>query len=52
MKKELTTAEARRVSELMQVWDYLYKNKQWQLCDIISYEIGYIKEMVKDDEEL
>lgn len=52
MKKELTPTEVKRVKDLMQVWDHLYKNKEWGLCDIISYEIGYIKGMVKEEEDI
>ena len=41
--KELTKEEAERVTKLNKVWDYLYKRKEYALCDAISYEIGTIK---------
>lgn len=42
--KRLSEDEAKRVGDLMQVWDFLYKQGQWKLCDIISHEVGVIKE--------
>jgi hypothetical protein len=42
--KRLSEDEAKRVEDLMQVWDFLYKQGQWKLCDIISHEVGVIKE--------
>ena len=41
--KRLTTEESQRVIELQQVWEYLYKNRVYSLCDCISKEIGIIK---------
>ena len=49
MEKVLTPTEVERVSDLMKVWDYLYKNKVYELCDTISLEIGYIKGKCKED---
>ena len=51
MKKVLTPTEVKRVKDLMQVWDHLYKSQEWSLCDIISYEIGYIKGTIKEEQE-
>ena len=48
-EKKLTPTEVERVSDLMKVWDYLYKNKVYELCDTISLEIGYIKGKCKED---
>lgn len=42
--KELTKEEAVRVTKLNKVWDYLFKRKEYALCEAISYEIGKIKE--------
>ena len=50
--KRLSEVEVKRVSDLMKVWDYVYSKKQWELCDIISFEIGYIKGKCKEDIEL
>ena len=33
-----------RLSDLKEVWDYLYNNKKYHLCDIIRKEINTIKE--------
>ena len=52
MEKVLTQSELHRVEDLMAVWDYLYKNKVYGLCDIVSREIGLIKGTIKEDEEL
>ncbi len=41
--KELSNEEIKRVEDLQKVWEYLYANKVYELCDIISYEIGTIK---------
>ena len=43
MEKVLTKEELQRVIELQQVWEYLYKNRVYSLCDYISKEIGIIK---------
>lgn len=41
--KELSKEEVKRVEDLQKVWEYLYANKAYALCDIISHEIGTIK---------
>lgn len=50
--KRLTKEEVQRVSDLMQVWDYLYKKKVYNMCDYISREIGVIKGTMGYNEEL
>ena len=50
--KKLTSTEIERVTELQKIWDYLYKNKVYGLCDIVSREIGLIKGTIKEDELL
>lgn len=47
--KRLTPTEIERVTELQQVWEYLYSHKAYELCDTISLEIGYIKGKCKED---
>lgn len=42
-EKRITKEEAERVTDLMKVWDYLYNNKVYDLCDFVSKEIGIIK---------
>lgn len=39
----LTGVEVQRVADLMKVWQYLYDNRVYDLCDIVSKEIGIIK---------
>ena len=41
--KRLSADEVKRVTDLMQVWEYLYKVKEYELCDTISNEIAVIK---------
>lgn len=50
--KFLTAAEEMRVTHLMKVWQYLYDNKVYNLCDYISEEIGVIKGVVSDSDVL
>lgn len=52
MDKVLTNSEIKRVSDLQQVWEYLYQNGIYFMCDTISKEIGIIKGVIKDGEEL
>lgn len=52
MEKKLTHSEILRVTQLQAVWDYLYKNGVYEHCDTISREIGIIKGVIKEDEEL
>lgn len=42
--KRLTDEEVTRVSNLQKVWDHLYRKREYELCDIISHEVGVIKE--------
>lgn len=48
----LTGVEVQRVADLMKVWQYLYDNRVYDLCDIVSREIGLIKGTIKEDEVL
>ena len=41
--KRLSGVEVQRVADLMKVWQYLYDNRVYDLCDIVSKEIGIIK---------
>ena len=50
MNKVMTETEVRRVEDLMKVWEYLYNNKAYDLCDYISKEIGVIKGTMAYDE--
>lgn len=50
--KRLSDEESQRVVNLQQVWEYLYKNKAYSLCDYISREIGVIKGTINYNDEL
>ena len=52
MKKELSAVEAIRVQHLMEVWEYLYGQKLYRMCDYISHEVGLIKGTITDAEIL
>lgn len=45
MEKVLNISEVKRVCDLNQVWQYLYWMQQYALCDVISKEIGIIKDV-------
>lgn len=49
-QKRLTASEYERVSDLNQVWDYLFKHEQCELCDVVSKEIGIIKGVFNEEE--
>lgn len=51
--KRLTEDEKKRVSALNDVWGHLYGNGVYDLCDVVSKEIGIIKGVVTNwDDEL
>ena len=50
--KELSAVEVLRVAHLQAVWEYLYGEKEYRLCDYISHEIGAIKGTITDAEIL
>jgi hypothetical protein len=52
MNKELSAVEVLRVAHLQAVWEYLYGQKIYRLCDYISQEIGIIKGTITDAEIL
>lgn len=45
MKVRLTESEKQRIEDLNKIWDVLYEREEYQLCDLISKEIGIIKEV-------
>ena len=49
--KKLTKDEVERVTELQKIWEYLYSNKVYGLCDTISKEIGIIKGTITNWED-
>ena len=52
MNKELSAVEALRVAHLQAVWEYLYGQKMYRLCDYISHEVGLIKGTITETEIL
>ena len=52
MKEKLSAVEAIRIQHLMAVWEYLYGQKMYSLCDYVSHEIGLIKCTITDAEIL
>lgn len=39
----LLSEQEKRLNDLQRVWQHLYENKQYNLCDVISKEIATIK---------
>ena len=52
MKEKLSAVEALRVAHLQAVWEYLYGQKMYRLCDYVSHEVGLIKGTITDAEIL
>ena len=50
--KRLSAVEVERVKHLQCVWEYLYGQRVYHLCDYISWEIGLIKGTMTESEIL
>lgn len=50
--KNLSAVEALRVKHLQAIWEYLYGQKHYRLCDYISHEVGLIKGTITETEIL
>ena len=52
MNKGLSAVEVLSVAHLQAVWEYLYGQKMYRLCDYVSHEVGLIKGTITDAEIL